>query len=67
VLLMTPSVLSGDVARERAADLRRHADRRRLACGPDGCDGFFSSLVARVRSDLERLQFGPSGVAPCPC
>jgi hypothetical protein len=67
VLLMTPSLLSGDLARERSSDLRRHAEHRRLVCGPDGCDGFFTSLVARVRSDLQRLQLGPAGAAPCPC
>jgi hypothetical protein len=67
VLLMTPALLSADLAQAHADDLRRAARRPRLACGPDGCDGFFSSLLGRLRSDVQRLQLGPTGVAPCPC
>jgi hypothetical protein len=65
---MTPALLTAELARAHEADLRRAAAEARRACGPDGCDGFFSSFVARVRSDLQRVQLGPSaGTAPCPC
>ena len=65
---MTPSLLSVELADAHRADLRRAASEPRLACGPDGCDGFFTSLVARIRTDLQRLQLGPAGGgAPCPC
>ena len=66
-MLLTPAILTADLARAHEADLRREAAHVQLACGPDGCDGFFATLVARVKSDLQRIQFGPSNTAPCPC
>ena len=66
---MTPSLLlAADLADAHRADLRREAAEPRRSCGPDGCTGFFTSIVVRVRSDVRRLQLGPSsGTAPCPC
>ena len=65
--LPAPAMLTVELARAHEADLRREAARARLACGPDGCDGFFATVVARVKSDLRRVQLGPSSTAACPC
>jgi hypothetical protein len=72
MLLMTPNLLTFELALQRQAELRRLAApggrRSGAAVEPRGDgDGFFATFLSRIRTDAGRIHLGPTSVAPCYC